>query len=142
MGSSTMGLRPMPRPGSRSALVVAAIAGAALAMGCGAKVAIDRDGGSSMGGAGGGTTSSGAGGGAPADAGCGIGSSGVGAGQMLATECFETPPEGCPSQYDAVMHIVPSTPCVYLVSVDCGPFVGPGKCCYVVTEEKKTCGAG
>jgi hypothetical protein len=129
---------------SRNALhALGAAVIAALVAGCGAKVAIDRDGGlAGVGGAGGDTTTGGSGGGAHLDGGCAIGSSGAGAGQMQTTECFATPPEGCPNQYDAVLHIVPSTPCVYLVSVDCGPLILTSKCCYVVTEEKKTCGAG
>ena len=121
----------------------AAIAGVAMMMGCGAKVAIDLGGGASAtGGAGGGVVVGTGAGGAHSDAGCTLDTSGAGAGQMQTTECFMAPPEGCPNQYDAVLHIVPSAPCVYLVSVDCGPMIAPGQCCYIVTEEKKTCGAG
>jgi len=115
-----------------------AMIAAAIALGCGAKVVVDLDGGIVGVGGEGGATSSG-GGGLGSDAGCGLGSTGVGAGQMQLAECFATPPSGCPNQYDAVLHIVPSTSCVYLVSVDCGPFITPDGCCYVVTEEQKAC---
>ncbi|APR85828.1 Hypothetical protein A7982_11177 [Minicystis rosea] len=129
----------------RSARRLAAVAMiAAIVFGCGAKVAVDRDGGViGYGGAGGeGTYSTGTGfGGSGAKDGgsCALTSTGVGAGQSQTTACFPTPADGCPNQYDAVLHIVPSSSCVYLVSVDCGPVASSSKCCYLVTEEAKPC---
>lgn len=105
-------------------------------MGCGAKVAVDLDGGTNGTGGDGGGGGSGAG----VDGGpCGLVVMDAGLGQWKVPECFAMPSSGCPKQYEAPQFIVPSTPCVYLVSVDCGPVVQGSQCCYMVTEEAKPC---
>lgn len=124
------------------ALALITIALPASVIACGGKVVVDLEGGIGTAGAGGvgGGTGAGAGnvGGA---ASCLLGTNDAGPDQIQVVECFTKPSAGCPSQYQAVEHILPSTPCVYLVSVDCGPFAEGDTCCYVVTEEKKPCGA-
>ncbi|MFT3767744.1 MAG: ferritin-like domain-containing protein [Minicystis sp.] len=122
----------------------AALVGPAITISCGAKVAVDRDGGTTgLGGSGGagGTNNVGSGFGGGGGGSCTLTTTGVGGAQQQITECFAPPPDGCPKQYDAVLHIIPSE-CVYLVSVDCGPVESNGKCCYLVTEEPKPCGDG
>ena len=133
---------------------VAALASPAIVAGCGAKVVVDRDGGATgTGGSGGMDPSSGAttgtgsmtgGGGGTKPGSCMLTSTGTGNGFHQVTECFAPPADGCPNQYNADMHIVPSTPCVYLVSVDCGPIPGAAECCYLVTEgpTPPPCGMG
>jgi hypothetical protein len=124
---------------------VGLVAAPALAAGCGARVVVDLDGGVTGAGGGGGaggaghvTTGAGAGAGGVGGSttgSCSLTSTGTGNnGQTQVTECFEPPATTCPSEYDATMYIVPSHPCVYLVSVDCGPVVQSGECCYLVTE--------
>jgi hypothetical protein len=116
------------------------VVGVGLLAGCGAKVVVDVDGGvTGAGGAGGaGHVTTGAGGGGVGGSMtgiCSLTSTGTGNnGQMQVTECFDPPADGCPSEYDATMYIIPSHTCVYLVSVDCGPVVQGGECCYLVTE--------
>ena len=136
--SSTFTLRSTRRLAGVVVLAVVAIAA-----GCGAKVAVDRDGGViGYGGAGGdrpSTVGTDVGGTGAKDGGCALTSTGVGAGQSQVTACFVQPADGCPNQYQAVLHIVPSSGCVYLVSVDCGPIIAAGTCCYLVTEEAKGC---
>lgn len=120
------------------ALALITIALSAWVIACG-KVVVDLEGGTGTAGAGGGT-GAGAGnvGGA---ASCLLGTNDAGPDQIQVVECFAKPSAGCPDQYQAVEHILPSTPCVYLVSVDCGPLTEGATCCYVVTEEGKPCGA-
>lgn len=120
-------------------IVIAGLASVLVgAIGCGAKVAVDLDG-SSTGAGGDGAGGTAGNGGGTLDGGCGVVPMDAGAGQLKLPECFAMPEKGCPKQYDATLYIVPSTPCVYLVSVDCGPFVSGSQCCYWVTEEMKPC---
>jgi hypothetical protein len=111
------------------------------AIGCGAKVAVDGDGNGGTGGTGGGGAGGDAltdgGGGGMTDGGCTL-SSTMDGGLMLKPECFAMPDKGCPTQYDAPLFIFPAA-CVYLVSVNCGPVVLGGECCYMVTEEPQSC---
>jgi hypothetical protein len=112
-----------------------------VAWGCGGKVAVDLDAGTggTAGGGGSGTTSASGGEGGANGGFCGPASKGPGEGQFQLPECFPKPASGCPKQYDAPLFIVPTQPCVYLVSVDCGPFTAGEACCYGVTEEVKPC---
>lgn len=123
----------------------AAVAAPAIVAGCGGKVVVDQDGETIGIGGAGGTSGTGLGGyggaGGFPDAGCALTTTGTGAGQSQVTECITPPPDGCPNQYNAAGYIFPSL-CVYLVSVNCGPIVQNGQCCYVVTEEAQPCGTG
>lgn len=136
---------PSRRPRFRLALaVVATLVAPALAVGCGAKVAVDLDPGSGSGGSGG-AGGSGSGGGnvnsggtGAADGGCVFSTSVMGT-LMHLPSCFKVPAGGCPNQYDAPLFIFPSSSCVVLVSVDCGPVATSDQCCYMITEEVQPC---
>src|SRR5262249_18558593 len=58
--------------------------------------------------------------------------------------CIPLGAKECPNQYQATMSIIPSKPCMDVVSVDCAPVMKDGKCCYLVTEEPapQPCGTG
>ncbi len=71
--------------------------------------------------------------------GCALTSSGASGGQIQVTECIAPVGGSCPNQYEATKFIVPSQPCSYVVSVDCGPISQSGSCCYLVTEEGGGC---
>lgn len=118
---------------------VAVLTAVAMATGCGAKVAVDLDGGTGGTGGHGGSSTGWMGSGGLAGL-CGPTTKVPGKDQFQLTECFKKPSSGCPNQYDAPLHIVPTQPCVYLVSVDCGPFPVNDSCCYGVTLETKPCG--
>lgn len=124
-------------------LAAAAFALSFAILGCGSVVVVDSDGDLNGtvggGGAGGNGIGAGSGSGGGSDT-CLLGPKDGGSDQVQVLECFNMPPDGCPNQYMAVQFIVPSASCVYLVSVDCGPYVQGAQCCYVVTEEKKPCG--
>jgi hypothetical protein len=100
----------------------------------GASAATGGSGGSPTRGQGGGV--SGAGGNGP----CTLTTSGAGgAGVEQVSECFAPPGASCPSLYDAAEFIIPAD-CTYLVSVDCGPVVQGGMCCYETHEQSHPCG--
>jgi hypothetical protein len=126
---------------------VAALATPAIAAGCGAKVVVDTEGATTGTGGAGGATSTGTitgMGGNPTGGTCMLTSTGAGAGLKQVTECFAPLPDGCPDQYHANLHIVPTPACVYLASVDCGPIQGVAECCYLVKEgpQPPPCGGG
>lgn len=126
---------------------VLAIAAPALhGAGCGGKVVVEGEGAGGSGGAGGSadvTVTSGifpAGtGSVSTGSGCSLTSSAASGGQVQLTECIPPVSGACPTQYQATMFIVPSAPCSYVVSVDCGPVPQGSSCCYLVTEEGGGC---
>jgi hypothetical protein len=122
---------------------VAAIASPALSVGCGGKVIFDGDGNSSgQGGAGGGSSSNTGSGTGGADGGtCELTSTGTGGDVKQLTACFAPSGDKCPNQYNAAMFIA-LPDCGYLVSVDCGPVVEGGNCCYLIKEQPQVCPPG
>jgi hypothetical protein len=126
--------------------VVALVAPTLYSTACGGKVVVDADE-EGRGGAGGGsaqdTVTSGINPVGPSSsstgASCVLTSSGTGAGQIQTTECISPVNGACPTQYQATKFIVPSQPCSYVVSVDCGPVPQGPDCCYLVTEEGGGC---
>ncbi len=122
--------------------VVAVAAPALYGAACGGKVVVED--GSGVGGEGGNPGDTSTSGVFPVTTGsnttgCNLTSSGASGGQIQTTACIATVNGGCPNQYEATMYIVPSTPCGYVVSVDCGPMLQSGSCCYLVTEEEGGC---
>jgi len=116
---------------------------------CGGKVVVDGepaggDGGGGNGGAGG---AAGVGAGLPyvtgsgtgSGTGCALTSTGSMGTDYQITECINEVNGKCPNQYQATMYIVPSLPCSYVVSVDCGPVIQGDVCCYLVTEQGAAC---
>ena len=73
---------------------------------------------------------------------CALTTTGTGNGQVQVTECFAMPSDGCPTKYEATMYVVPSVPCAYLVSIDCGPIEQDDECCFIATEEMSSCTTG
>jgi hypothetical protein len=119
------------------ACFLAAGACAALGSGCG-DVVVDGAGASTTAATTGSSTAGGGGegaGGAP----CVPTTAGTGGSKTQTTACFTRTGPTCPSAYQASQDIVPG-PCMYLVSVDCGPVESSGACCYVVTEQAHPCG--
>ncbi len=119
--------------------------GAALMAACGNVVLDDQSAGSVAGsggtggvGGGGGTRSSGNGGGGGGPV-CMLTSTGSGGSVTQLTECITPPENTCPNQYNAALYITPHN-CAYLFSVDCGPVIEGGQCCYLVEEQAHTCG--
>lgn len=119
---------------------------------CGGKVVVDGgtssgEGGNGGAGGGGAGGSVGVGAGFPASSGslsttgggCGLTSTGTSGINYQLTECIAEVDGKCPNQYQATMYIVPSIACSYVVSVDCGPIVQDGACCYLVTEQGGGC---
>jgi hypothetical protein len=116
---------------------LAGLAASALLGGCGGKVVVDT--GAAAGGTGGYASGSQGGTGADGGAGCALTTTGAGGeGVVQTTECFAPPATGCPSVYQASEFITPMN-CTYLVSVDCGPVVQGGACCYAVHEQAHPC---
>jgi hypothetical protein len=55
------------------------------------------------------------------------------------TACIAPLATGCPDEYNAAMYVVPAEACYGLQSIDCGPVMQDGQCCYVVTEDFVGC---
>lgn len=125
---------------------------ALLGVACG-KVVVDAEpAGEGGGGAGGGTGGAGgtgaglpystgslSGSGTSTGSGCGLSSTGTAGLNYQLTECIDKVEGKCPTQYQVTMYIVPSIPCSYVVSVDCGPILQDDACCYLVTEQGGGC---
>ncbi|MEP7126093.1 MAG: ferritin-like domain-containing protein [Byssovorax sp.] len=122
--------------------VVAVAAPALTGTACGGKVVVES--GSGVGGQGGNPDTTVTSGIFPvatgtSGSGCTLTGSAASGGQLQTTECIPPLGDGCPTQYQATMYIVPSLSCGYVVSVDCGPVPQGDTCCYMVTEEGGGC---
>jgi len=101
-------------------------------------------GGSAVVGGGGGTDGSGGGQGGSSGGACSLTSTGTNGSTLVQlTACFAPGPNGCPPPWEAAGWVSLES-CDSIASVDCGPVIQDGECCYLMTKSfnDANCGGG